>query len=283
LVNPSRNTHNPTSPVVFDNTKLVDACAEALRTAPPIPHATVNWRTGQLAVERSGVATRQRGKGGSRTVRLDEPWRELPDLLSALQERTQLTRRSLYDIILQSERLSDFKVNPQKFIEVASKIINLCKSRIVVDGIKYQRIGDEQYYAQELYESTELVGYLRSMATDLSKSATDAIVFDSEVERRFVEDLEANEAVKVYTKLPASFTIPTPLGSYNPDWAVLAEVDGTERLYFVIETKGSAFLADLRDTERGKIACGQAHFEALSKEGGTVEYRVASTVADVFS
>lgn len=269
--------------VNFDNARLVDECAEALREAPPIPHATVNWRTGRLAVERSGIAAKQRGKGGSRTVRLDEPWSELPDLLGALQERTQLTRKSLCDIVLRSGRLNDFKVNPQKFIEVASKAINLCKSRIVVEGIKYERIGDEYYDARELFESAELTGYLRNMATGLAKSATDAIVVDSEVERRFVEELEADEAVEVYTKLPAKFTIPTPLGTYNPDWAVLASMDGVERLYFVVETKGSGFIDELRNAEKGKIACGRAHFRALSDDAGAVKYKVASKVADLFA
>ena len=82
-------------------------------------------------------------------------------------------------------------------------------------------------------------------------------------ESRFADQLEKNSAVKVYAKLPGWFTVPTPLGSYNPDWAVLIDSDEGERLYFVVETKGSLFQGDLRITEYSKIECGKAHFKAL--------------------
>jgi len=96
-------------------------------------------------------------------------------------------------------------------------------------------------------------------------------------------DLEKNEAIKVYAKLPGWFTVPTPLGGYNPDWAVLVERDGNERLYLVVETKGSRFADDLRDQERAKIACGKAHFEALEVQEAPARYLVARTVDDVFA
>ncbi|MCV4820906.1 hypothetical protein OFM15_33000, partial [Escherichia coli] len=78
------------------------------------------------------------------------------------------------------------------------------------------------------------------------------------------DQLEKNSAIKVYAKLPGWFTVPTPLGSYNPDWAVLVEKDGAERLYFVVETKSALFTDDLRDKERAKIECGKAHFKAVA-------------------
>ena len=84
------------------------------------------------------------------------------------------------------------------------------------------------------------------------------------MERTFAEQLEKNEAVKVYAKLPSWFKVPTPLGTYNPDWAVLVEIGGDERLYFVVETKGSLFTDDLRNNEAAKIACGEAHFKELA-------------------
>ena len=89
-------------------------------------------------------------------------------------------------------------------------------------------------------------------------------VFESDVERTFATQLEKNTAVKVYAKLPGWFTVPTPLGTYNPDWAVLVEHDGGEHLYFVVETKGSQSASDLRDPERAKIECGKRHFDALT-------------------
>ena len=98
------------------------------------------------------------------------------------------------------------------------------------------------------------------------RSVYDYVVYDSDVERGFAEELENNESVKVYAKLPAWFKVPTPLGSYNPDWAVVIEDDGLNKLYFVVETKGSIEGKDLRPKEQAKIRCGEKHFAALGNE-----------------
>lgn len=142
----------------------------------------------------------------------------------------------------------------------------------LVDGIKYQRLGQDEYYAQELFESQELTGYLKNLVEDTKKSVYQHVVYDSAIERDFAVDLERNEAVKVYAKLPAWFKVPTPLGTYNPDWAVLIELDGQEKLYFVVETKSSLFDDDLRTREGGQIKCGAAHFNALAAEENPVIY-----------
>ena len=121
---------------------------------------------------------------------------DLPDTLTDLQDKTQLIRRSLVRILIASGRLDDFKRNPQQFIELAAESINRRKRLALVDGIKYQRIGDEYYYAQELFEQEELTGYLKNMLP--------------------ADKLEKNDVVKVYAKLPGWFKVPTPLGTYNP-------------------------------------------------------------------
>jgi type III restriction enzyme len=109
------------------------------------------------------------------------------------------------------------------------------------------------------------------------------VVYDSGTEAAFAEGLENNEAIKVYAKLPGWFTVPTPLGAYNPDWAVLVEKDGAKRLYLVVETKSSLFTDDLRDTESAKITCGQAHFKALQVREEPARYVVARSVDDVLA
>jgi len=218
-----------------------------------------------------------------RATRLDEADIELPDLLTDLQDRTQLTRKSIAYILIKSERLDDFKRNPQQFIELAAEAINRAKRLALVDGIKYQRIGDQEYYAQELFAQEELSGYLKQSMV-ATKSVHERVVYDSEgIERGFAEDLEKNEAVKLYAKLPGWFKVPTPLGSYNPDWAVLIEQDGMERLYLVVETKGSLFKDDLRSTEGAKIECGKAHFKALAVGDNPARYRVARSLDDLFT
>jgi len=164
-----------------------------------------------------------------------------------------------------------------------TEVINRTKRLALVDGIRYLRIGDEAYYAQELFEQEELTGYLKNMLA-ATKSVYEQVVYDSAgVERTFAERLEKSEAVKVYAKLPGWFKVPTPLGSYNPDWAVLIEKDGAERLYFVVETKSSLFTDDLRDKEGAKIACGKAHFKALAVGDDSAEYVVARHFEDVMA
>ncbi len=214
---------------------------------------------------------------------LEETDIELPDLLTDLQDKTQLTRRSIVRILTTSGRLDDFKRNPQQFIELAAESINRTKRLALVDGIKYQRLGDEYYYAQELFEQEELTGYLKNMLS-ANKSVYEQVVYDSPgVERTFAEQLEKNEAVRVYAKLPGWFKVPTPLGTYNPDWAVLIEKDGAERLYFVVETKSSLFTDDLRDKESAKIECGKAHFEALAVAENPAEFITARNIDDLMA
>jgi type III restriction enzyme len=276
-----RIKHKTTYRVEFDNEKLIEDCTRALRDAPPIPKTRLQWRKADIAIEKAGVEAIERG--GAASVVLDEGDIELPDLLTQLQDLTQLTRRTIYRVVSGSGRLDDFKRNPQAFIDTAAETINRQKRLALVDGIKYQRLGDEHYYAQELFEQEELMGYLRNMLTETTKSIYEHVVYDFGVEAAFASDLEKNDAVRVYAKLPGWFKVPTPLGSYNPDWAVLVEKDGAERLYLVVETKGSLFMDDLRDRESAKIECGKAHFAALSVKEEPVGYRVARTVEDMLA
>ncbi|RVC87959.1 restriction endonuclease subunit R, partial [Mesorhizobium sp. M2A.F.Ca.ET.017.03.2.1] len=235
-----------------------------------------------LSIGQGGVEATERDKNSGMIVTIEEGDIALPDVLTDLQDRTQLTRKSLVRILTECGRLKDFKRNPQAFIEIAGEVINRTKRLALVDGIKYQRIGDEHYYAQELFQQEELTGYLRNMLKDATKSVFEHVVYDSGgVERTFAEQLEKNESVKIYAKLPAWFKVPTPLGTYNPDWAVLVEVSGEERLYFVIETKGSLFTDDLRDNEAAKIMCGEAHFKALEIDPNPARYIKATKIDDL--
>ena len=217
----------------------------------------------------------------SAPVTLDEGDLDLPDILTDLQDKTQLTRRSIHRILVESGRLDDFKRNPQQFIDQAAEAINRTKRLALVDGIKYRRIGDDAYYCQELFEQEELKTYLKN-AIPAQKSVFEYVVYDSEgTEKTFAEDLEANEAVKVYAKLPAWFKVPTPLGTYNPDWAVLIDQDGEEKLYFVVETKSSGWWDDLRHHEGAKIKCGEKHFQAIAVEPNPARFIKATSVDGV--
>lgn len=274
-----RIKHKTTYRVQFDNAKLITDCISALQKAPAIAKARLQWRKADIAIGKAGVQATE--KSGAATVVLDEADIELPDLLTDLQDRTQLTRRTIVSILTGSGRLDDFKRNPQQFIELAAETINRCKRMALVDGIKYQKLGDQHVYAQELFEKEELTGYLKNMLMDTQKSIYEHVVYDSTTERDFADGLEKNDAIKLYAKLPGWFKVPTPLGTYNPDWAVLVEEDGAQRLYFVVETKSSLFTDDLRDKESAKIECGKAHFKALAVGENPARYVVARSVGDL--
>jgi type III restriction enzyme len=276
-----RIKHRTTYRVQFDNEGLIQKCTEAIKDAPPISKTRLQWRMADISIGRAGVEATETATAAP--VVLDERDIELPDLLTDLQDKTQLTRRSIARILTESGRLNDFKRNPQQFIELTAEAINRAKRLALVDGIKYQRLGDEEYYAQELFEQEELVGYLKSML-DASKAVYEQVIYQSDTERTFAEQLEKNEAIKVYAKLPAWFKVPTPLGAYNPDWAVLVEKDGAERLYFVVETKSSLFTEDLREKEGAKIKCGEAHFAELGKHNSpAAQFIKATKIGDLLA
>ena len=274
-----RIKHRTTFRVRFDNEAMIESCSRALADAPPILRPRFIWDKGGLRIRRGGVDGEVRDTD---TAALDDAGLDLPDLLTDLQNRTGLTRRSIRRILVDSGRLDDFLVNPAKFIELAAETINRHKRLALVEGIKYQRLGDEHYFAQELFRNEELTGYLKNMMA-AEKSVYQHVMYDSDNEAKFAASLERFRAVKVYAKLPRWFQVPTPLGPYNPDWAVLIEDDEGERLYLVVETKGSAFLDDLRNAERAKVECGKAHFEALEVGESPARYRVVHTADELLA
>jgi type III restriction enzyme len=252
-----------------------------LKNAPPIPRAHLQWRKADISIGSAGVEAIERP--GASAVVLAEPNLDLPDVLTELEDRTKLTRRTIQRVLIESGRLDDLRQNPQAFIELAASTMIRCKRSEIVDGVQYRRLGDNEFYAQELLDQ-EIVGYVRRMIEDSEKkSPYDHIVHESQTEATFAERLELESAVKLFAKLPGWFVVPTPLGPYNPDWAILIEEDGRERLYFVVETKGSTSPDDLRQTEKDKIKCGHAHFKALRVKESPAEYVVARTFDDVIS
>lgn len=266
-----RIKHRTTFRVEFDSADLIKACADDMQT---MIVGRARFKTSRVAldIDRGGVTWDDQGVH-EQTFTYDARDYQLPDLIGYLQNETNLTRRTLVEILRTSGRLNDFANNPQKFIEQTAAIIRHKMRTFIVDGIKYEKIGGEEYYAQELFQGNELFGYLSKNMLASQKSVYDHVVYDSDTEAEMAKSFEKSDDVKVYAKLPSWFKIDTPLGSYNPDWAVLVDRDGTEHLYFVVETKGALFTDDLRPTEKAKIDCGKKHFEALGTE---VQFTVAN-------
>ena len=276
-----RIKHRTTYRLHFDNEALIARSIEAVNDSPPIVRTRLEWRKAGIAIGKGGVEATEGGEG-SQTVTLEERDLPLPDILTELQNRTQLTRKTIYRILTGSTRLGDFSRNPQLFIQNTGEVITRCKQLAVVDGIKYERLGDSDIWGQELFETKELQSYMTKLV-ESTKSPYEHIAYDSGPEAAFARELEKNDDVKVYAKLPGWFRVPTPLGDYIPDWAVLVATPTGDRLYFVVETKSSAFLEDLRDKERAKIKCGEKHFEALANGPNPARFQRGKTFAEVLA
>ena len=263
--------------VSLSSDELVDTAVAAIKSAPPIGPPKVRVRTVEIEHSVAGLSTDkvvdQRDYETARPALL-------PDILADLQNETDLTRATLVRILLGSSRLSEFLLNPQEYISLVTTRINAAMNDQMVEGLAYEPIpglhwemhrlepplGEEiERYAARLYE----------VQSD-GKTPFDHVEIDSEVERRFAKGLDDNKNVRFFMKLPAWFTVDTPLGPYNPDWAIVFE--DTHRVYLVRETKGSADPAQRRHDENVKINCAHRHFESIG-----VDYAVATDTESMIS
>ncbi|MFX0558841.1 type III restriction-modification system endonuclease [Tepidibacillus infernus] len=249
----------------FDSSELINKAIESIQKMDRIEKVRILSR-------KDGISKLDRTTGiqGSIVSERFEDYvmvqHPLPDIITELQNRTNLTRRTIVEILTGSKRLEDFKNNPQKFIEVVTKMIKRELKLLLGDGVKYYKIGDDAYYGVELFQNEELLTYLNDKALQSEKSPFDHVIYDSDVEANFAKRFENDENVKVYVKLPGWFKIETPIGDYNPDWAAVINKDGEEKLYFVIETKGTDVEAFLRPEEQAKIKYARKHFEAMNTD-----------------
>ncbi len=258
-----RIKYKTTYSVDFDSEKLIEECCKEMQRSLTVSSPKLIYTKAGIDISAAGVVAEESDRY---TVAIDNQQENLPDIIAYLQNETNLTRKTIVEILIRSKTLHLFKKNPQKYMEQVAQIITAKMRHMIVDGIKYTKIGDDEYYAQELFETEELVGYLSKNMIESKKSVYEYVVYDSATEESFAKSFENNSRVKLYAKLPNWFTIPTPLGSYNPDWAVLIDADGKDKLYFVLETKADTMFDAMRPKESAKIDCGKKHFEALGTE-----------------
>lgn len=262
--------------VAFDSTQLIENCIKSINNNVMNQQSKVEFVKGKLAVGKGGVSTE--GELKSYVEYISAPVKNVPDIVSYLQNQTDLTRKTIVAILkgLEPRVINYFKINPQAFIESCMDVINIQKRLFIVDGIKYQKIGNESYYDQKRIEEEDTIGYISKYMTEATKSVYEYNVCDSDVEVNLAKEFEQSENVSVYTKLPSWFAVPTPLGNYNPDWAILYNKNGDEKLYFITESKGTIFDEALRPIEKGKIRCGKEHFKSIGSR-----MIVAHTLEDV--
>ena len=245
--------------VEFKTDELVHRVVSALQRMEKIEPPVIQVIAGQVQVTKGGVTAapmaiaEEKASYGSRM---------LPDMLAYLQSETELTRSTLVQILMESGRLNECFYDPQRFMDAAASIIQYELRRLLVDGIKYEKLPNTELDAEWdmlLFKNEELINYLSAL--QVRKSIYEYIVYESDVERVFAQKLDGREDIKLFVKLPGWFKVDTPLGTYNPDWAIVKMLD--ETLYLVRETKSTHDFLKLRTSEADKIRCGQKHFDAL--------------------
>jgi type III restriction enzyme len=243
--------------------ELVENSIRAIREAPRIDPLRIQVTRAGVKVLRGGAKGEELG---TRSAALKGSY-DLPDIITELQEATSLTRKTIVDILIGSGRLGEFIANPNDFTAMAKRQLQAELAKIVVDGIQYERIAGSVYELRELQKDgeEEKDRFLDKMyhVKNTQKTNFDYVVWDSDVERQFAELLDSREDIKMFMKLPAKFKIDTPVGPYNPDWAIIKQEDGQERIYMIRETKSTLEDSKLRPSELAKIKSAKRHFEAI--------------------
>lgn len=185
-------------------------------------------------------------------------------MIGKLVDETGLTRKAIIQILqgIQSTTFDQFKYNPEEFIIKAASLINDEKATAIIQHITYD-VMDEKY-GIDVFTDPTIKGKLGVNAMKANKHLYDHIVYDSTNEKEFAEELDTNTNVAVYAKLPDGFYISTPVGHYNPDWAIAFYEGSVKHIYFIAETKGSMDSMQLRLIEESKIHCAREHFKAIS-------------------
>lgn len=249
--------------VSVDRDQIVQKTVEAIKAAPKIDPLRIQVTRAGVKVLRGGAKGEELG---SRSADLKGSY-DLPDIVAELQEATSLTRKTIVDILIGSDRLSEFVGNPNDYIAMAKRLIKAELAKIVVEGVQYEKISGSVYELRALQKDgdDEKERFLDQMykVQNAQKTDFDYVVYDSDVERQFAELLDGREDVKLFMKLPAKFRIDTPVGPYNPDWAIIKQEDGEERIYMIRETKSTLDDSKLRPSELAKIKSAKQHFAAI--------------------
>jgi type III restriction enzyme len=187
------------------------------------------------------------------------------DLLGKIAENTQLTRKTVAEILsgVQTAVFKQFKQNPEHFIAESSRLINEQKATIIIERLSYDNIAET--HDIDIFTAGQSKQDFTKASEKLKSHIYDYVITDSKVEREFVKELDTSAEVVVYAKLPRGFLIPTPVGDYNPDWAISFREGSVKHIYFVAETKGSMSSMELRAIEQSKIACARKFFAEINR------------------
>lgn len=258
--------------VNFDTPKLIEQSKNLINAQLNIADRVYEVRTGELqdgSIEdmQEGSLFQEQQKEYNKLSKQSYT-NTVYDLVGEIEVKTNLTRRSIVDILksINAEKFLLVRKNPEEFISKCAKLINEAKASLVINNIVYHKT-DEIHDAKTVFTNDK--NALRNSEL-LKKHIYDFIATDSKVEQNLVAAMETSVEIVVYAKLPRSFSIPTPVGTFNPDWAIVFDKDKVRHIYFVVETKGSSSDQDLKEIEKLKIHCASEHFAAIS--GNSVKF-----------
>jgi len=188
------------------------------------------------------------------------------DLIGKIAENVQLTRKTVAEILSQIKKpvFAQFKTNPENFIAEASRLINEQKATVIIEHLSYDSMTEK--HGIDIFTNDQSKQDFSNAGNPLKHHIYDYVITDSKIERTFVNELDTSSEVVVYAKLPRGFFIPTPVGNYNPDWAISFKEGSVKHIYFVAETKGSMSSMELREIERTKIECARKFFNEVNRK-----------------
>jgi len=255
--------------VEFDSEELVRKCVSALDSQLRVTPLQYTVQTG---IQGDGLTDEQLRAGdgftvtGSMTERGGSVHSLVKyDLLGKIAENTELTRKTAAGILtgIQASVFGQFKENPEHFIAEASRIIAEQKATMVIERLAYDGLAER--YDVDIFTANQTGQDFSKASAKLKRHIYDYVVTDSDIERKFADELDTANEVVVYAKLPRGFLIPTPVGDYNPDWAISFKEGNVKHIYFVAETKGTMSSMELRGKEDTKIACARKFFDAIGR------------------
>lgn len=261
----------------FDMEKLREMSTSRIQKELYVPHLKITSQQAEITLANAGVLVGKRKQGSSEIIYVNR----YPNILVELQNSTRYSRTDIAYILEKSGRLPEVKNNPQKFLLEATRILNKAMNDYIAQeqAIKYVKLGDEQCYVQENVFKEEIEVYIDNFMEESEKSMYSMSNYESKIEKSLAAGFEKDENVKFYVKLPGDFKIDTPLGSYNPDWAVMYNDGEVKKLYFVLESKGTIDTSQLATSQKSKIDYAKEHFATLNEgklEADCVIYEVVS-------
>jgi len=279
----SRINHRAVYQVEFDSAELIGKCVASLDTQLNVAAMQYVIQAGQ---QRESLDADDLASGAGFDISTTSTQTETVsagsqveyDLLGEITEKTQLTRRTAAAILgrINPNTFAKFRLNPEQFITEAARLINEQKATVIVEHLTYDTLEDR--FDSAIFTENQSAQDFAKAGEKLKKHVYDYVVTDSKVERDFVTELDTSTEVAVYAKLPRGFFIPTPVGNYNPDWAIAFTEGSVKHVYFVAETKGSLSTLQLKGVEDAKIECARKFFGEVNKKfDGQVKYDVADS------